>query len=113
MLSALQSVNLGLRFALELGVLGATGYWGYQATRPVAGKLSLAIGVPLLIATIWAIFGAPKASVALPTPVHVALEVAVFGAGVVALALSGQRTLAVGLAAALVLNRLLMLAWGQ
>ena len=32
-LDAIKAANVGLRFLLELGVLGAVGYWGYRVSK--------------------------------------------------------------------------------
>ena len=50
--------NLGFRFLLELGALGAMGVWGYQQ-RDDASRWGLAIGVPVFAVSLWTIFATP------------------------------------------------------
>lgn len=88
--------NLGLRFLLEIGALLAFGYWGWHLVDSPL-HIVLGIGVPLLIATAWGIFGVTgdtrgrgKAPVPVLGPLRLALELAVlFGAGL-ALAEAGK-----------------------
>lgn len=61
-----QSVNLGLRFLLELAALTALGFWGFQTGNDLGLKWLLAIGAPLAAAVIWGAFGSPGA----PYPVQ-------------------------------------------
>lgn len=105
--------NLALRFLLELCVLAAVGYWGWQAGRGVVGKLGLGIGAPLLVAVVWGKFGSPQASVPLTGPLHLLLELVLFGSGPVALYAAGEPARAKALALAILSNRLLMLLWRQ
>ena len=64
-------VNLLLRFLLELGALWSLGLWAwYQQDGWM--RYVLAIGVPLMAATVWGIFkvpGDPSRSGAAPVPV--------------------------------------------
>jgi quinol-cytochrome oxidoreductase complex cytochrome b subunit len=53
--------NLAVRFLLELCALGGLGYWGFQTGRGLLLKLGLGIGMALLGAVVWAMFGSPKA----------------------------------------------------
>lgn len=54
-------LNLGLRFLLEICLLIVLGYRGMQTGKGWFLKVYLGIGVPLIFAVIWALFGAPKA----------------------------------------------------
>src|SRR4051794_917171 len=49
---------LGLQFLLELAVLGALGYWGFDATGGLPRRL-LGLGAPGLALAFWAVLGAP------------------------------------------------------
>ena len=112
-MEVLQSINLALRFLLELCVLVAVGYWGFHSGAGRVMKVVLGMGAPLLVALAWVAFVAPNAWLAVPDPWHLLLEVLVFGVAALALVASGQRTLAVVLALAFVINRVLMYVWGQ
>jgi len=113
MITLVQETNLALRFLLELCVLAALGYWGFQTAEGLLAKLGVGIGAPLAAALVWATFGAPKATHAVTGLPHLLLEVGVFGMAVIALLFVGRPTLAWGLALALISNGLLMRLWGQ
>ncbi|WP_379968918.1 YrdB family protein [Ectobacillus sp. sgz5001026] len=110
---AIKAINIAVRFFLELGVLASLGYWGFTIQRGFVMKLVIGIGIPLLVAIIWSIFGAPSASVLLPDPFHLLLELVVFGSGVAALFAVRGLPLAVTFTGLILLNRLLMYIWEQ
>lgn len=109
----LQTANLALRLLLELVVLCSVGYWGFRLDRALALRVLLGIGAPLLVAVIWAAFGAPQAAMPATGLWHLLLELVVFGSGPLALYAAGRPTLASALGVATVLNRLFMYIWGQ
>jgi hypothetical protein len=84
------AANDGLRFLLELAVLGAVGVWGHRAGGRGTRWL-LALGAPLLVAVVWATYVTPDGSHATGDPARLLLELAVFGAGVAALVAIGRR----------------------
>ena len=51
-------VNLALRFFLELAALYFMGYWGWTQHKGALRYL-LAIGLPLLAASVWGVFRVP------------------------------------------------------
>ena len=112
-MDALKSINLAVRFLLELCVLAAVGYWGFKTGSGWFLKILLGIGAPLLIAVIWGMFGAPKANMQFHGFMLLALEVVVFGSGVVALYATKNYSLAWAFAVIIVINRILMFVWGQ
>src|SRR5215469_11746142 len=61
-LTVLKNANLALAFFLELGVLVALGYWGYQTGQGTIARIGLGIGAPALAVVVWALFGAPKST---------------------------------------------------
>jgi hypothetical protein len=81
-------INLALRFLLELAALGIMGYWGWQRGDGFL-RFALALGIPLVAATLWAVFRVPDdpgaAPVAVPGLVRLLLELAFFGLAVWAL----------------------------
>jgi hypothetical protein len=81
-----QSLNLLLRFLLELCMLGVVGYWGFSTGDSVAAQALLGVGAPLLMAVVWGVFVSPKASRPLPPVAWVALQAVLFGAAALALA---------------------------
>jgi hypothetical protein len=112
-MDALKSLNVGIRFLLEICVLISVGYWGFKTNSGWVLKILLGIGAPLLIAVIWGAFGAPKAPYHLSGLALFALEVTVFGSGVAALFATKNFSLAWGLAAIAIINRILMFVWRQ
>ena len=112
-MNALKSINLGVRFLLELCMLAAVGYWGFKTGSNWFLKIILGIGGPVLIAVIWGMFVAPKATYPLHGFVLLAMEAILFGLGVVVLYATGKHSLAWSFAVVVVVNRVLMLVWKQ
>ena len=48
----IKTLNLMLRFSLELFALGSLAYWGFQ-TGKGSMRVLLTIGAPLIIAVVW------------------------------------------------------------
>lgn|SRR5262249_706992 len=113
MVAALKNANLALAFLLELCILAALGYWGFQiGVGPIASGV-LGIGAPLLAAIIWGLLLAPKATVRVPGALHLVLKVVLFGLAVLALALAGRAVLATVFGVAALLNGALLFVWRQ
>jgi len=112
-MDALKLVNLAIRFLLELCVLVAVGFWGFKTGSGWFLKILLGIGTPLLIAVLWGMFAAPKAAYHLHGFMLLAFEVAVFGSGVAALYATKNYFPAWGLAAFVIINRILIFVWEQ
>jgi Protein of unknown function (DUF2568) len=89
-IEVIKSANVALRFLLELCVLAALGYWGFQTGQGLLAKIGLGIGVPLIAAVVWGLVGAPGSPWQLHDPWHLVLEVVVFGAAAVALFAAGS-----------------------
>lgn len=113
MLTAAKIANLALAFALELGVLAATGWWGWTTSSRGPVKLAACLAAVVVMATLWAVFGAPKAVVPLGRWSHVGFAVLWFGAGALAVALRDRPSWAVGFFALFVLNTALAILWDQ
>ena len=109
----MKSINLAVRFLLELAALVALGYWGFRTGQGALMKIVLGLGAPLLVAVLWGAFVAPKAARRLADPARLALEVAIFAAATLALVAAGLTTLARVFAVVVVVNLSLMFAWGQ
>ena len=78
-------LNLGLRFLLELAALTALGVWGWQYGNGTWLRFILAIGLPIIMATIWGIFNVPNdhsrsgaAPIVVPGIIRLAIELAIF-----------------------------------
>lgn len=116
--------NLLLRFMLEMASLVVVGQWGWYvgAESPLAVRLLLAIGLPLVMAVLWAIFRTPGDAssankppvVAVPGKLRLLLELVFFGFALWSVFARGQAALGWGLAFALALHHiwsLSRLAW--
>jgi hypothetical protein len=109
----LKNINLAIAFLLELCMLGALVYWGFQMGGSVPVKLVLGIGVPLVVAVIWGRFMAPRSETRLRGTSYLLLKLILFGAAAIALALAGQVTLAVVFAVVSVINQIGLTVWKQ
>jgi Protein of unknown function (DUF2568) len=112
-INILKNVNLALAFLLELGVLAALGYWGFQVGQGTLIKIALAIGAPIVAVVVWMCFGAPRATWHLQGIWLFILRVIFFGAAVVALFFASQRVLGVIFALLFVINLVLIYVWKQ
>jgi hypothetical protein len=110
---ALKGINLGLRFLIEISALVIFGYWGFRVSQGTFMKYLLGIGIPLLVAVIWGMFGSPKAPYGLTGIPYLLLEIIIFGLPAVALFFSGKQTWAVLYGTVTVVNLVLMKIWHQ
>jgi hypothetical protein len=113
MLELIKGTNLALRFLLELCALGALGYWGFKTGDATITKIVLGVGAPLVAAIVWGTFVSPGAPVQLPGLLVLVLQVLVFGSAAAGLVVTGHRTLALVFGVIVVINAILMYAWGQ
>ncbi len=104
----LHAFNLALRFVLELLALAAVGYWGFTLSAPLGVRLLGGLGLPLLLATAWAVFRVPgdggEPVVVVSGAVRLLLEAVVFGTAVALLLAAGAPRLAGALSLVLVLH---------
>ena len=81
-------INSGLRFLLEIAALISLGLWGWQIGEGWT-RFLLALGIPILVAILWAVFRVPNdpgaAPVAIPGKLRLAFELALFAFAVLAL----------------------------
>jgi hypothetical protein len=113
MIAILKSVNLALAFLLELALLAAFAYWGFQTGSDTLVKVILGIGTPLLVAVIWGIFMAPNSARHLQGGAYLTLKAILFGLGIAALIEAGRPTLGLVFAAVVVINTILLYVWQQ
>lgn len=90
----MKSANDVFRFVLELCMLAALGYGGYESASGLFGY-GLMIALPLAAAVVWGMFIAPKARHPVVDPLRIVLEAALFGAAGAALLSAGQGRLAI------------------
>lgn len=112
-MSFLPNLNLGLRFILELCLLVALGTWGFGLEKSWTARLAIGLGLPLLAATLWGLFVAPRARRRLNEPWRLGLELLLFGCGALCLSAAGHHTLGVAFLSLFVMHRLLYLVWDQ
>ena len=105
--------NLVLRFLLELGALGAAGYWGATVPggRPI--KTALAIGAPVAVALVWGVFISPKALIPTGRYGRAILGFVVFSLAALALAARDRTPIAVVYWAVAFVSSVLLLLWPQ
>lgn len=111
--SAPQATNLVVRFLLELCMLTALGYVGFQLGDGIVVRIGLAIALPLAAAVLWGAFFAPKARRRAPDPGRAVLEILLFTASAAGVAIAGHEVLGLILAVAVLINIGLMFVWGQ
>ena len=104
----IKSLNLLIRFLLELRMLGVVAYWGSTTGDGVAMGALLGVGAPLLMAVMWGLLISPKATVELPPVAWVALQAVLFGAAAIALATFASPALAAAFLLVVVANGALM-----
>ncbi len=100
------------RFVLELCMLAALGYGGFESASGQVAYV-LAIALPLAAAVVWGMFIAPKARRPTVDPIRIVLEACLFAAAGAALLAAGQARLAVVLWLAAALHLALTFPLGQ
>ena len=113
MLQTIKYINLALAFFLELAMLAAIGYWGFQLKQSMAVKIAAGIGLPAAVAIIWGVVLSPKATLPFAEPFRGLTKLALFAASAYLLYAAGQERWAVILVIALAINLLLLYMLGQ
>ena len=62
----MKALNQGLAFLLELALLAALSYWGFQLDASTAVQWLAGLGAPLALAAAWGLVAAPRARRRLP-----------------------------------------------
>jgi len=77
-------INLAVRFLLEMSGLASLGFWGWKQSDGWL-RFVLAIGIPIIFATIWGTFAVPddpsrsgKAPIVTPGIIRLAIEIGFF-----------------------------------
>ena len=105
MLQTLQTLNLMLRFALELGILAALAVWAWRRIERRGLRLVAAVTLPLAAAVAWGTFVHGEL---VPSVTGVLVEIALFAAAAAALVAVRHPRLAAGFVGAVVVNAGLM-----
>lgn len=91
-------INLMFRFLLELAALFAYAYWGWTQHEGFL-RVLLAVGVPIIGGTIWAVFRVPgepaDAPIAVSGRIRLIIEACIFGLAIVLLIQAQAQTAAV------------------
>ncbi len=112
-MTLLKSFNTLLSFLLELVMLFAYGYYGFQTASGALLKWALAIGLPLFAAVIWGMFFAPNAVRRFSALPGVFLSLVLFLLGAWGLWNTGQPMAAMLFAVVAVVNRAFVWLWRQ
>ena len=99
----LASVNVALRFLLELAGLAAVVWWGLNAAGGGAGW-ALAIGAAVGFVVVWGLFIAPRARYPQTPRFRLVAGTAILEGAAILLALGGALTAAVVIALLVALN---------
>ena len=105
--------NLAIRFIVELIGVGALAYSGYQAPFEGIGRIAVAILAPLALVAVWAVVVAPNADNALTQAQRDAIGTGLLVLVGVLLVAAGQPVAGAAFGAMVVLNWLLLMAFGQ
>lgn len=112
-MDVLKGLNLVLAFGLEMAMLAAFGYFGFQSTPQPMLRWVLALALPLATASFWGAVLAPRAAHRLPILPGTLVSLGMFLLAALALYGSGQPTLAVAMAVGAVVHGALVLLWRQ
>ncbi len=112
-MAALKGLNLALAFLLELVMLVAFGYWGFNTGDSTLLHWILGLGVPLIAIVIWGIFNAPNSKRRLPQMPRTVLELVMFGLAALALVAAGQTTAGIVFMVVAIINQVLLVVWKQ
>jgi hypothetical protein len=92
LLSMLKWFNLALRVLMEVGIIVALGYWGFQTAKIISVKILLGIGAPVVGFGFWGLVDFHQAGKA-AEPLRLSQELVISGLAAVALYSVGQHTL--------------------
>ncbi|MCZ7534011.1 MAG: YrdB family protein [Acidimicrobiia bacterium] len=109
----MRTLNEGVRALLELIALVSLGYWGWNLDCPLLVRLAAAAFAPMIAATAWAIWVAPKSTSRLDDPFRLGIEVIVFTGATLGLLSTGRRFLGLLFGMIAVGNLIAMAILGQ
>ena len=112
-MDVLKTLNLLVRFLLELCMLASVGYWGFKTGAGWGMKILLGIGLPVLVAVVWGLFIAPRATYPLKGIPYLLVELSLLGSGAVVLFASGRGNLGWVYTLILIANKVLLAVWKQ
>ena len=103
-----RSVNLLLRFLVELTALAGLAFWGWSAAHSATGRVVLAIATPTVAAWLWGMYAAPASAHRLKGVARLAVEWLVLGGAALATAVAGLPWVALTFLVVAVINALLL-----
>ena len=80
------ALNLGVRFLLELALVGSLAWWGLSLNGPLLVRIVVGVGAPALALVVWGRWIAPRARGRLQDPLRFGIETVLWIAGAGALA---------------------------
>ena len=105
----IKSLNVGLRFILELTLLFVIAYSSYHIFENTFVRWFLAIALPIAVASIWGYYVAPKSQHILSMPWRSIVVIVLFSLATILLAKAGQGRLAVYFMSVFAINELLII----
>jgi hypothetical protein len=111
-MAALRAGNLALKFGVELAAIVSLGYWGASLGGSLLPVVMMVLAPAAMIA-LWGRFAAPRARRRLPRRTRIPFELTLLLLAAGALLAAGEGAWAAILAAAVVVNALLLTAFGQ
>ncbi|HEX6945171.1 MAG TPA: YrdB family protein [Casimicrobiaceae bacterium] len=109
---AVEALNLGLRFALELIGVGAVAYWGWSTSESLPLRLVLAIGAAAILIVLWSLIVAPKAANPIPQSARMLIGTGLLLTAAAGLAVAGQPGAALAFAIVVIVNQVLLFVLG-
>src|SRR3954447_24814021 len=88
-MDTVKTVNLALRFLLELAALASLAYGGWKLPQTLTGKIALAVTLPLVAVVIWSLWVSPQAAYDIDS-LRVVAELVVFGGAASVLTMLGN-----------------------
>jgi hypothetical protein len=111
-MDTLKSLNLALRFLLELAALASLGYGGWKLPHSLPARIGLSLAVPVAAVVLWSLWVSPQAAYHVPA-MRILVELLVFGGAAYALARLRSASAAVLLLVTCAANATLMVIWDQ
>lgn len=109
----IKSLNVGLRFILELILLFVFAYSSYQIIDNTVLRWGLAVALPIAVASLWGYYIAPKSQHVLSMPWRSIVVIILFSFGAALLTVAGQGRAALYLITVFAINEALLIMWKQ
>jgi hypothetical protein len=102
-----------LSFLLEIAMLVAFGYWGFNAAENPWLRWVLGIGVPLVVIIVWGVLLAPTPGQRISSTLGIVLSLFLFYVAALLMYQAGQPVPAAVMFFAAAINRTLVVIWKQ